>query len=90
MEETIPIRIWNWCITSAVSTGRNGRNNSATCQMLITEETVKRRYDNSDSQELYKFMKGISGERALGLYVLKWTRIALRGKRGSNPSALPG
>lgn len=57
--------------------------------MLITEETVKRRYDNSDSQEIYKFTKRISSERVLGLYGLKGTWTALRGERGSNPYALP-
>ena len=57
-----------------------------TNQVLITEENARRRYNNSHSQELYEFMKGKSGERALGLYVLKGTRTALRGKRGSNPS----
>ena len=58
--------------------------------MPVTEKNARKRYDNFDLQEVYKFMKRKSGERALGLYVLKGTRTALRGKRGSNPSALPG
>ncbi|MGN1141105.1 MAG: hypothetical protein ACI4TF_07885, partial [Oliverpabstia sp.] len=56
-----PIRIWNWFIMSVVSTGKIGRRDVETNQMLITEENAKRRYNNSDSQELYEFMKGKIG-----------------------------
>lgn len=59
-------------------------------QMPVTGKNARKRYDNSDLQELYEFKKRKSGERVLGLYVLKGTRTALRVKRGSNPSALPG
>ena len=53
--------------------------------MSVIEKNVRKRYDNSDMQEVYEFKKRKSGERALGLYVLK---TGLGG--GSNPSALPG
>lgn len=57
---------------------------------LTADGDAGRKYVSSDLQEQFKFMKRRSGERALGLYVLKGTRTALRRKRGSNPSALPG
>ena len=50
--------------------------------MSVTEKNARKRYDNSDLQEVYNFMKRKSGERTLGLYVLKGTRTALRGKEG--------
>lgn len=58
-------------------------------QMLITEENVRRRYNDSDSQELYEFMKGKSGERVLGLYILKRARTALSGEEEVIPSLHP-
>ena len=72
------------------NTGKATRKEEGKQQMLVTGKNVRKRYDNSDLQELYEFKKRKSGERALGLYVLKGTRTALRGKRETNPSTLPG
>ena len=62
----------------------------AKIKMLTADGDARRKYTSFGLLEQFKFMKRRSGERALGLYVLKGTRTALRGKRGSNPSALPG
>ena len=57
---------------------------------LTADGDAGKKYASFGLLEQFKFMEGRSSERALGLYVLKGTRTALRGGRGSNPSALPG
>ena len=43
--------------------GQYWKKKMGTDWMLITEKNVRRRYDSSDLQELFKFMERKSGER---------------------------